>query len=234
MSAANNLKVLIISGDQQTTASISKILNREGFNSENVASGEKALERIWSNPPSFFLLLHLELSGMSGLDVLRILRQDQRTANIPVITFSDEADQAKILTAFNLEVNDYITKPFHPEELVARVKAVMNRRGPIQFEKEDILVKGKIQVHPAYHKVFLDKEEVKLTPKEYQLLLLLMQKEGRILSRVYLLEAIWQLPKDVTTRSVDMLVARLRKKLKKEGARWIETVQSYGYRIPTS
>ncbi len=112
------------------------------------------------------------------------------------------------------------------------MKAVLNRRGPTHYEKDELLLKGKIQVHLAYHRVTCDGEEIKLTPKEYELLTLLLRKEGRILSRMYLLEAIWGLSGELTTRSVDMLVARLRKKLKKEGTRWIETVQGYGYRIP--
>jgi DNA-binding response OmpR family regulator len=224
-------KILVTTGDGQLGSELVKILNREDFTADAVPTGEKALEKIWNDPPAI-LLLSLDLSGMSGLDVIRIIGQDARSRSISIITFSNEPDQAKILTAFNLNVDDYIASPFHPEELIARVKAVLSRKGPVNYQKEDALIKGNIRVHLAYHKVVCNGEDIQLTPKEYEVLTLLLKKEGRVLTREYLLEAIWGLSKDVSTRSVDMLVARLRKKLKKEGTRWIETVQGYGYRVP--
>ena len=150
---------------------------------------------------------------------------------MPIVTFSNQPNQATILTAFNLEVDDYLSKPYHPEEVSARVKAVLNRRNSSFYREEDVLKKGKVQVFLAHRRVMNDGKEVKLTPKEYDLLTILLRKEGRSLARTYLLEAVWNMSSDVTTRSVDMLVARLRKKLKKEGG-MIETVSGYGYRIP--
>lgn len=225
-------RILIVSADSQASGRLSKFLTNEEFQSEIVSTGEKALEKIWSQP-STFLLLDLELPGISGMDVLKIIRQDPRSQGMPIITLSNEPSQGKILTAFNFDVDDYITKPFHDEELVARIKAVICRRAQVNYQKDDILKKGKIEVQLAYHRVICNGEEIKLTPKEYELLILLIRKENRVLSRQYLLEAVWGLDKGVTTRSVDMLVARLRKKLKREGTRWIETVQGYGYRIPS-
>ena len=224
-------KVLIVSIHQPTIQEFSKILEAGDYNVDIVQSGERALEKIWAGPP-VLLLLHLELAGISGLDVARILRQDPRTKTLPIIAFSNQPNQATILTAFNLEVDDYLSKPFHPEEVAARIKAVLNRRSPNFYREDDVLKKGKIQVHLGPRRVVSEGKEVKLTPKEFALLTLLLKKEGRALARNYLLEAIWNLSSDVTTRSVDMLVARLRRKLKKEGS-LIETVSGYGYRIPT-
>jgi len=224
-------KVLIVSIHQPTIQEFSKILEAGDYNVDIVQSGERALEKIWAAPP-VLLLLHLELAGISGLDVARILRQDPRTKTLPIIAFSNQPNQATILTAFNLEVDDYLSKPFHPEEVAARIKAVLNRRSPNFYREDDVLKKGKIQVHLGPRRVVSEGKEVKLTPKEFALLTLLLKKEGRALARNYLLEAIWNLSSDVTTRSVDMLVARLRRKLKKEGS-LIETVSGYGYRIPT-
>ena len=223
-------RILIVSTHQPTIQEFSKILAKDDYEADIVSTGERALEKIWAAPP-ILLLLHLELDGISGLDVVRILRQDPRTKNMPIITFSNQPNQATILTAFNLEVDDYLSKPYHAEEVTARIKAVLNRKSSSYYREEDVLKKGKIHIYLAHRRVLCDGKEVKLTPKEYELLTLLLRKEGRALARRYLLDAIWNLSSDVTTRSVDMLVARLRKKLKKEGD-MIETVSGYGYRIP--
>ena len=223
-------RILIVSTHQPTLQEFSKILSKEDYEVDIVSTGERALEKIWGTAP-ILLLLHLELDGISGLDVVRILRQDPRTKSMPIITFSNQPNQATILTAFNLEVDDYLSKPYHPEEVSARIKAILNRRNVAFYKDEDVLKKGKVQIFLAHRRVLCDGKEVKLTPKEYDLLTILLRKEGRALARTYLLEAIWNMTSDVTTRSVDMLVARLRKKLKKEGG-IIETVSGYGYRIP--
>ncbi|OGR89631.1 MAG: hypothetical protein A3A86_04225 [Elusimicrobia bacterium RIFCSPLOWO2_01_FULL_60_11] len=223
-------KVLIVSSHQPSIAEFIKIVAREDFEADIVQSGERALEKIWASPPKL-LLLHLDLEGISGLDVVRVLRQDQRTRGLPIIAFSNQPNQAAILTAFNLEVDDYLSKPYHPEEVSARIKAVLNRRNPDFYQEGDVLKKGKVQLFLAPRRVVVDGKDVNLTPKEFSLLTILLKKEGRALSRSYLLDAVWNLSSDVTTRSVDMLVARLRKKLKKEGD-MIETVSGYGYRIP--
>ncbi|OGR83117.1 MAG: hypothetical protein A2636_05495 [Elusimicrobia bacterium RIFCSPHIGHO2_01_FULL_64_10] len=227
------VKVLIVADSRHAGDEFLKALDQHEFLAENVPTGEKALERIWEEAPGF-ILLSLELAGMSGLDVLRIVRGDSRSRSIPIITFSDKPEQGKILAAFNLEIDDYIAKPFHHEELAARIKAVLNRRRPTSYNKDDVLAKGKIKVIPSSHRVLCEEKEVDMTPKEYELLTLLLRKEGRVLSREYLLESLWGWSKDVNTRTVDMLVARLRKKLKKEGSKWIETVQGYGYTIPNA
>jgi len=233
MAVRNPIKILVVADAERAGDTLADVLNGHDFYAECVSTGEKALETIWKDPPDF-LLLSLELSGMTGLDVLRVVRQDSRSRKVPIITFSSQPDQSKILSAFNLEIDDYITEPFHPDELVARIRAVLNRRNPIHYYDKDILSKGKIQVHLAFHRVTCDGHEVRMTPKEYELLTLLMRKEGRVLQRQYLLEVLWGLSSDVSTRAVDMLVARLRRKLKREGSRWIETVQGYGYRISRS
>src|SRR3989344_8802255 len=198
-------KVLIVSSHQPSIAEFTRIVSREDFEADIVQSGERALEKIWASPPKL-LLLHLELEGISGLEVVRILRQDPRTRSLPIITFSNQPNQATILTAFNLEVDDYLSKPYHPEEVSARIKAVLNRRNPHFYQEGDVLKKGKIQVFLAPRRVVLAGKEVNLTPKEFALLTLLLKKEGRALARTYLLEAVWNLSTDVTTRSVVMRV----------------------------
>lgn len=225
--------VLIVTSDSKIGDTFSKILEREKFEFEIIPSGEKALEKIWQKPPTL-ILLNLNLEGMSGLDLLRITRHDLRSRTIPIVAFSTQVNQASILTAFNFEVDDYLSEPFHPDEVIARIKAVLIRKYSDYYQDSDMLKKGKIFVYPSRHQVFSDGIEVKLTPKEYELLLLFLRKEGRVLSRTYLFEAVMGVSKDVNSRSVDMLVARLRKKLKREGERWIETVPGYGYRIASS
>lgn len=226
---SKRLKVLLVTPDSRLRDQFERMLRDDDFSINHMPSGEKALEQVWQDA-EILLLLHLELAGMSALDVLRIVREDARSRKIPVLCFSTQPDQAKILTAFNLETDDYLAAPFHPEEVIARIKAVLNRRLS-RYREGDALTKGKIQVHLAHHRVTCNGADVGLTRKEYELLVLLLKKEGRVLSRQYLLETIWEASKEITTRSVDMLVARLRKKLGREGARWIETVQGYGYRI---
>ncbi len=225
------IKILVVTPNEKIHSQIAKILAVENLDAERCLTGEKALERIWSDP-SFLIILDIDLTGISGLDVLRILRQDPRSKKIPILAFSSKLIQAKILTAFNLQADDFLSYPFHPHETIARLKAVMNRKGATNYSDSDALIKGKIKIEPAHHRVTLNGDEILLTPKEYELLSVLLIKEGRVLSRNYLIESVWGLSKDITTRSVDMAMARLRKKLGKEGTRWIETVQGYGYRIP--
>src|SRR3989338_1188864 len=159
-------KVLIVSIHPPTIKEFTKILARDNFEADIVQSGERALEKIWASPP-IILLLHLELEGISGLDVVRILRQDQRTMSLPIITFSNQPNQATILTAFNLEVDDYLSKPYHPEEVCARIKAVLNRKSPNFYREKDVLKKGRIEVRLAPRRVVLAGKELDLTPKEF-------------------------------------------------------------------
>src|SRR3989344_5387492 len=164
-------KILIVSIHQPTIQEFSKILEAGDYNVDIVQSGERALEKIWAAPP-VLLLLHLELAGISGLDVARILRQDPRTKTLPIIAFSNQPNQATILTALNLEVDDYLSKPFHPEEVAARIKAVLNRKSPNFYGENDVLKKGKVQVNLGPRRVVCDGKEVRLTPKEFALLTL--------------------------------------------------------------
>lgn len=225
-----NSKVWVVTNDGNAGSEIEKGIILHGFSCELIPSGEKAIERIWGEIPAF-LLLDMDLEGLKGLEVLRILKQDSRTQKLPIISFAKKPSQGEILQAFSLDVDDYLVKPVHPEELIARMKAALNRKEPVRASGGDILSKGKVEVHLMYHRVVCNGKEIKLTRKEFELLVLLLRKEGRILSREYLLGAVWELD-GINTRAVDMLVSRLRKKLRKDGHSLIETVQSYGYRIP--
>jgi len=139
---------------------------------------------------------------------------------------SEEVDR---VVGFELGADDYVVKPFSPRELVLRVKAILRRKKPPEVS-QDILGAGRLIVDTTRHKVTVDKKEIELTPMEFKLLVTLMQRKGKVQSRDRLLDDVWDIAADVTTRTVDTHIKRLRQKLGKAG-KFIETVRGFGYRF---
>jgi two-component system phosphate regulon response regulator PhoB len=192
------------------------------------SDGPGALKAVKAEPPDL-IVLDLMLPGTSGYDVLAELRRREETRHIGVILLTarkEEPDRIKGLTA---GADDYLTKPFSPEELVLRVGAVL-RRLHAAPTGGGILKAGAIIVDRAAHTVQVGDAILDLTPIEYRLLLLLAERRGRVQSRPQLLEQVWEAQSDIQTRTVDMHVQRLRSKLGEAGE-LIETVRGFGYRM---
>lgn len=222
-------KILIVEDSRSEADGLIQACSGAGYQTSLADSGEKALEMVWSWKPDM-LLLDLALPGINGKEVCRILREDDRGRAIPIIMVSQAKDRADILAGFAAGTDDYITKPYEAQELVARMNAVLRRYHKKGSEGE-ILKVGKVMLDLSKHRVEVDGGPVKLTGKEFGLLEVMMKKSGRVLSRQFLLEYVWGYEEEVLTRTIDMHIARLRQKLGSEGRERIQTVERFGYRF---
>lgn len=222
-------KILIVEDTKEDASQIVGACQSAGFQTSVADSGEKALEMVWTWKPDM-LLLDLLLPGIGGKEVCRILREDERGRAIPLIMVSQSKERADILAGFAAGTDDYLTKPFEPQELIARMNAVLRRYHKKNGESE-VLIVGKVMLDLSKHRVEVDGLGVKLTGKEFGLLEVMMKKSGRVLSRQFLLEYVWGYEEEVLTRTIDMHIARLRQKLGEEGRERIQTVERFGYRF---
>jgi len=223
-------RILVVDDERDITALVAYHLAKAGYRVTTATTGPAALEAARTEPPDL-VVLDLMLPGRSGYEVLEELRRRDETRNVGVILLTarrDEADRIKGLTS---GADDYLTKPFSPEELVLRVAAVLRRlRSPATAGGGAILRIGAIAVDRAAHTVAVDGKPVDLTRIEFKLLLVLGERRGRVQSRPQLLESVWEAQADIQTRTVDMHVQRLRSKLGEAGD-LIETVRGFGYRL---
>lgn len=177
------------------------------------------------------LLVDLQLPDVLGTSWLRMLRQTEPGRELPVIALTQARSDREMADAYEAGADDYLEKGLAAGELAARVRAVLRRR----FEREEqagaAMALGPFQVDPARHEVRLRGRKVELKPREFELLEILMRKAGRVLSRAYLLETIWGMNRLADTRAVDVGISRLRARVGPRAARWVETVERFGYRF---
>lgn len=221
-------RILIVEDDKNISKLVKYNLEKAGFECTLTITGEKALE-ILDKEVIDLIILDIMLPKMDGFETCKQIKQDKRLSHIPIIMLTAKGEEVDRLVGFELGADDYVVKPFSPRELVLRVKAILKRGKPKDVTK-DILIQDKLKVDISRHKVFIDKKETELTQMEFKLLLTLMQKRGRVQSREALLEYAWDIAADITTRTVDTHIKRLRQKLGKMG-RLIETVRGIGYRF---
>jgi two-component system phosphate regulon response regulator PhoB len=227
--AAPEAHVLVVDDERDITALVAYHLAKAGYRVSTAGTGIAALEAIAAEIPDL-IVLDLMLPGRSGYDVLAEVRRREETREIGVIVLTarrDESDRIKGLTG---GADDYLTKPFSPEELVLRVGAVLRRLRAPAAGAGARLRAGPVTIDRGALAVTVDGAAVDLTPIEYRLLLLLAERRGRVQSRPQLLETVWESQPDIQTRTVDMHVQRLRSKLGAAGA-FIETVRGFGYRF---
>ena len=228
----SNEKILIVEDDQHIAKLVKYNLQKAGFDCTHVVTGEAALEAL-DRQDIHLILLDLMLPKMDGLDVCRQIRSEKQSVNIPVIMLTAKGEEVDRVVGFEVGADDYIVKPFSPRELVLRVKAILKRgRGAVTTAGagKDILEMGGLKVDVPRHKVTMNGKEIKLTAMEFKLLLTLMQRKGRLQSRDQLLTDVWELETDVTTRTIDTHIKRLRQKLGNLGD-LVETVRGHGYRF---
>ena len=221
--------ILIVDDEQDLVESLRYNLEREGYGVLFAHDGNAALELLGRAPPPDLLLLDLMLPGCSGTEVCRRMRADERTRSIPVIMISARADEIDRVVAFELGVDDYVTKPFSVRELLLRIRAIL-RRHQSDPRSTGELVHERLRVNLEGHRVWVDDFEVELTALEFRLLAALIGRRGRVQTREVLLADVWGTQADVTTRTVDTHVQRLRRKLGLAGY-YIETLRGVGYRF---
>jgi two-component system alkaline phosphatase synthesis response regulator PhoP len=223
-------RILVIEDDPDIGLSVKYNLERDGdFEVTLVHDGIEGIKHTASRPPDL-VLLDLNLPGLDGLEVCRRIRGDAATASVPIIMLTARVDEADTIRGLELGADDYVTKPFSVKELVARVRAVLRRTARPPQDAE-VLTSGKLEVDLAGRRVRVEEREVALTRKEFDLLAHLMRNRGRVVTRQQLLERVWGYDHPGETRTVDVHVRQLRKKLGTPSGDFVETVVGVGYRF---
>jgi two-component system, OmpR family, phosphate regulon response regulator PhoB len=224
-------RILVVDDEPDISAMVAYHLARESYRVRTVGTGSEALEAMERERPDL-VVLDLMLPGMSGLDVLQELRSRPELESLPVILLTARREEDDRVRGLSLGADDYVSKPFSPQELVLRVGAVLRRvrQYPPAAQGGQLLRAGPVSIDTGAAQAEVDGRALTLTPTEYRLLLLLVERQGRVQSRRQLLESVWDTTADITTRTVDMHVQRLRGKLE-EASDWIETVRGFGYRF---
>ncbi|MDZ7264963.1 MAG: response regulator transcription factor [candidate division KSB1 bacterium] len=221
-----NARILIIEDDPDICEILEYNLKQEDFDVDIFHDGQKGLAAALDDPPDL-VLLDLMLPGKSGIEVARTIRNEEHTANLPIIMITARSEEMDILHGLEQGADDYITKPFRPKEVIARVKALLRRH---LREEDKIYQYGDLIVNFSRHQVTARGELLDLTPKEFLLLKALIQAHGRVLSRDKLLDQVWGFDYYGDPRTVDVHVRRLRQKLG-QWADFVETVKGFGYKI---
>jgi two-component system phosphate regulon response regulator PhoB len=221
-------RVLVVDDEEDLLELVNYNLSKEGYRVNCVGTGEEALAEARKTMPDL-IVLDLLLPSVDGLEVCRLLKSDHKTQHIPVIMLTAKSDEADVVAGLELGADDYLTKPFSPRVLLARIKALL-RRKPAEIDETGSLRVRELVIHPGRHEVLLDGKPLELTYTEFKLLHFLARKPGWAFTRAQIVDAVKGEDYPVTERSVDVQVVGLRKKLGKFGA-YIETVRGVGYRF---
>ena len=222
-------RVLVVEDDPDISELVARYLDKAGYTTTRVSSGREALDAVRTKPPDL-IVLDVMLPHIDGLEVCRLLRADDRTAAVPIIMLTARAEESERIVGLEMGADDYLAKPFSPNELVARVRALLRRAQRQESPSGRPLTYGTIVVDTDRHTVSRDGEDVTLTAKEFLLLEYLLQHRGRVLSRDILLEQVWGYRYTGGTRTVDVHVRRLREKLPVLTEALV-TVKQFGYKL---
>jgi len=231
--AANGQKILVVEDEPDISKLVSYNLTQEHFKVLTAEDGEQALKVIQREKPNL-VVLDLMLPGLSGIEVCKILRDRPETAKLPILMLTAKAGESDRIVGLELGADDYLTKPFSPREMVARVRAILRRANlaasndaPIAYDK------GGLKIDFTTYEVSARGTTVKLTLKEFELLRFLVQNPNRVLSRDQLLDRVWGGETFVTPRTVDVHIRRLRKAIEKDDSnpKWILTLRGVGYKF---
>ncbi|MEO7999124.1 MAG: response regulator transcription factor [Gemmatimonadaceae bacterium] len=222
-------RVLVVDDETAIVALVAYHLAKAGYQVVTASTGQDALEHARREQPSL-IVLDLMLPGMSGFDVLEQLRGDERTRGVAVLMLTARREEPDRIRGLSLGADDYLTKPFSPEELVLRVGAILRRTRSAPTTNGDKLSIGPMKIDRAAMTVDVDENRLDLTATEFKLLMTLVERRGRVQGRAHLLETVWEAAPDIQTRTVDMHIQRLRTKMGPAGD-MIETVRGFGYRL---
>ena len=222
-------KILVVDDEEDILELLKFNLSREGYQVLCAVSGEQALRLVRSENPDL-IMLDLMLPGIDGLEVTRRLKNDPDTKNLPIVMLTAKGEEADIVTGLELGADDYITKPFSPRVLIARIRAVLRRRIKGQTEEASVLRIHDIEIDPGRHEVLVNEKPVQLTFTEFGILNYLARRPGWVFTRFQIVEAVRGEDYPVTDRSVDVQIVGLRRKLGPAG-KHIETVRGVGYRF---
>lgn len=222
-------KILVVDDEEDILELVRYNLVREGYTVVCAATGEEALKSAASDPADL-IILDLMLPGMDGLEVARRLKQNPVTKDTPIVMLSAKGEEADIVSGLELGADDYVTKPFSPRILVARLKAVIRRRSDAVEEESEVLNVRELVIHTGRRHVTANGRSLELTYTEFQVLYSLARRPGWVFTRSQIVDAVRGDDYPVTDRSVDVQIVGLRKKLGPLG-KYIETVRGVGYRF---
>ena len=220
-------RILVVDDEEDLLKLVEYNLRNNGYQVECVTTGEAALERVRSAPPDL-MVLDLMLPGIDGLDLCRLIKSDERTSQVPVIMLTARGEEADIVTGLELGAEDYVTKPFSPRVLLARIKAVL-RRGR-EAEETTVYSRHDITLNVSTHELRVNGIPVELTATEFDILALIIRRPGWVFTRNQIINQVKGDDYPVTDRSIDVQIVGIRRKLGDAGV-YIETVRGVGYRF---
>jgi two-component system phosphate regulon response regulator PhoB len=221
--------ILIVEDERDLLNTLDYSLQKEGYSTRCAETGSEALRLAAEQPIPDLVILDLMLPDISGTEVCRSLKGDEKTKKVPVLMLTAKGEEIDRVVGFEVGADDYVVKPFSVRELTLRIRAILRRTSAVE-EPPDVLEFGRLRVDPSAHRTWVDGEEVKLTALEFKLLTTMLQRRGRVQTREVLLTDVWGFSAEVTTRTVDTHVKRLRQKIGEAG-RYIETLRGVGYRF---
>jgi len=223
-------RILVVDDENDIRELVSYNLTRNGYHVVEAATGEDALREARMLPPDL-IVLDLMLPGVDGLEVCKRLKNDKKTAHVPVLMLTARGEEADVVVGLELGADDYITKPFSPRVLLARIKAVLRRgAGEGDDRRDSVIVRGPVSIEQTRHEVLVHGKPIEITALEMRILAMLARSPGRVFTRLQIVESTQGSGVGVTDRSVDVHIVSLRRKLG-EAANLIETVRGVGYRF---
>jgi two-component system alkaline phosphatase synthesis response regulator PhoP len=226
-------KILIVEDEKDIRELVRYNLEQEGFSVLEAEEGELALALVRRERPAL-VVLDIMLPGMSGLDICRAIRLDEETARVPILMLTAKGAEVDKILGLEMGADDYVTKPFSPRELVARVKAVIRRAlGPELDRPHEVYERGRLRIDFDTYQVLLDGNEIELSLREFELLAFFARHPNRVFGRAQLLDMVWGRDTYVEPRTVDVHVRRLRMRIERDDAHpeLILTVRGVGYKF---
>ncbi len=221
--------ILVVEDEEDILELIHFNLKKEGYQVSTATSGEKAIDIARKSPPKL-VLLDIMLPGMDGLEVCKVLKHDPATMHVPIVMLTAKGEESDIITGLEIGADDYMTKPFSPRVLIARVRNLVRRKKHEAVDPQNMIKRDDIVIHPGRHEVLIKGKPVDLTFTEFKVLQVLAQRPGWVFTRQQIVDAVRGEDYAVTDRSVDVQIVGLRRKLGNYGA-YIETVRGVGYRF---
>jgi two-component system phosphate regulon response regulator PhoB len=221
--------ILVVDDEADIRKLVEYNLAKEGYKVACAATGEEALKKARAGVPGL-IILDLMLPGVDGLEVCRLLKSDAKTQRIPIVMLTAKGEESDIVAGLELGAADYVTKPFSPRVLVARVRAVLRRGAAKPVDESAAITLGGLAIHPGRHEVLVKGKAADLTATEFRILHFLARRPGWVFTRYQIVDAARGADAAVTDRSVDVHIVSLRRKLGPSGSQ-IETVRGVGYRF---
>ncbi len=228
-------KILVVDDEQSIVTLLKYNLETAGYIVEVAYDGEEALKKVETEQPEL-IVLDVMLPKKDGIEVCKTIRSDKNL--VPILMLTAKDDEFDRVLGLELGADDYMTKPFSPREVVARVKAILRRSQFVnEIEKEDVddedIIIGSIRIRPEFFEVYKEDELLELTPKEFELLLYLIERKGRVITREHMLNSVWNYEFAGDSRIVDVHISHLRDKLEEnpKQPKLIKTVRGLGYKL---